>query len=118
VYYGKDENMTELERFELCCRLPRLSCGLLVRIAPDIAKAYLADVQGLFFLLPELRQKYDRTQWNYAALPPKVRAIADVLLPWMLQLRLRYGSECTEMMVHCYPRMSAQARVAGLYQLN
>ena len=110
--------MTELERFELCRRLPRLSCGLLIRVAPDIAQAYLADVQKLFFLFPELRQNYDATQRHYAALPPKVRAIADLLLPWMLQLRLHYGGACTEMMVRCYPRMSAQARLAGLYQSN
>jgi len=110
--------MTELEYFEICRHLPRLSCGSLVSIAPDIAQAYLADVQGLLLMLPELQQKYDATQRNYAALPPKIRAIADILLPWMLGLRLRYGAECTVMMLHCFPRMSAQARLDGLQQPN
>ncbi len=110
--------MTELERFELCRRLPRFSCGSLVHIASDLAQAYLADVQGLFFLLPELRQKYDTTQRNYAVLPPKVRTVANILLPWMLGLRLQYGAECTAMMVRCYPRMSVQARLDGLQQSN
>jgi hypothetical protein len=110
--------MTELERFKLCRHLPKFSCGFLVRIAPDIARAYLDDIEGLFLLLPELRQRYDLTQQNYAALPPKVRAVADVLLPWMLGLRLQYGAECTAMMMHCYPRMSAQSRLEGLQQPN
>ena len=110
--------MTELERFELCRKLPRFSCGSLVRTTPDIAQAYLADVPGLVLIPLELRQKYEATQRNYAALPPNVRAIADILFPWMLGLRLRYGAECTEMMVRCYPWMSAHARLAGLRQPN
>jgi hypothetical protein len=110
--------MTELEHFELCRRLPRFSCGFLVSVASDIVQAYLADIQNLFLLLPELRQRYDVTQRNYAALPPKVRTVADTLLPWMLKLRLRYGPECTAMMLHCYPLMSAQARQEGLQQSN
>ena len=115
---GRDEAMTELERFELCRRLPRFSCGSLVSIASNIAEAYLADIQGLFSLLPEMWQRYDTTQRNYAALPPNVRAVADILLPWMLRLRLRYGAECTAMMLHCYPRMSAQSRQEGIQQSN
>jgi hypothetical protein len=111
MYGGKDELMSELERFELCRRLPRFSCGSLVSIASNITEAYLADVQGLW-------QRYDTTQRNYASLPPNVRAVADILLPWMLRLRLRYGAECTAMMLHCYPRMSAQSRQEGLQQSN
>ena len=110
--------MTELERFELCRTLPRHSCGTLIRIPSNIAQAYLADIEGLFRLLPGMRQQYESTQWNYAALPPNVRAIADVLLPWMLYLRLRYGPECSAMMVRCYPKMSGQSHQAGLRQPN
>jgi hypothetical protein len=116
--FNRRLRMTELERFELCQDLPKFSCGSLVKSSGNIAQAYVADISRFFLLPAELQQKYDATQRNYAALPPKARAIADILLPWMLGLRLQYGAECTEMMVYCYPRMSAQARTTGLQQLN
>jgi hypothetical protein len=106
--------MTELERFELCRYLPRLSCGLYFHIAQDVTQACLTDAQFLLSAPNELREQYDATQRRYAALPPKARTIADTLLPWMLQLRLQYGAECTDMLVRLYPRMSVRAKLNGL----
>lgn len=106
--------MTELERFTLCRRLPRFSCGQYFRIAQDIYQACLDDAQFLLSLSTEVRQKYDAAQRRYTALPPKARSIADMLLPWILQLQLGYGGECSDMILALYPQMSAQARLRGL----
>ncbi len=106
--------MTEIERYKLCRHLPRLACGTHFHIARDIVQAYLDDAQWLLSMSEELQQEYELVQKRYGNLSPDAKAIAERLLPWILQVRLRYGDLCADTILACYPQTSVRAKLNGL----